>query len=41
MTRKTLLARIARGLLSDVRRLRNHLVMKKLRGIIHVGANTG
>jgi FkbM family methyltransferase len=43
MTLKTLLRpdRIARRLLRDLTRLRRNLMMKKLKGIIHVGANTG
>jgi FkbM family methyltransferase len=41
MTVKTLLPQIARGLLRNVARLRHQLMMKKLKGIIHVGANTG
>jgi FkbM family methyltransferase len=43
MTIKTLLlpGRIARRLLRDLARLRRNLMMKKLKGIIHVGANTG
>jgi FkbM family methyltransferase len=33
--------RIARRLLYELTRLRRHLMMKKLKGIIHVGANMG
>jgi FkbM family methyltransferase len=36
-----MLSRIGRRLLRDFARLRHHLMMKKLKGIIHVGANTG
>jgi FkbM family methyltransferase len=40
---KTLLlpSRVSRRLLRDLARLRRHLIMKKLKGIIHVGANMG
>jgi FkbM family methyltransferase len=34
-------SRIGRRLLRDFARLRHYLMMKKLKGIIHVGANTG